>query len=81
MKLEFNHLKRRRVLVTHEIADESPVITDGLGAGSVGNTGSLYDCGVTLEHATGHGIYEADSHFNFLKARVFITLTNNAPEV
>jgi hypothetical protein len=65
MKLEFDHLKRRRVLVTHEIADQSPVITDRLGACSVGNTGSLDDCGVALEHATGHGIYEADSHFTF----------------
>jgi hypothetical protein len=81
MKLEFNHLKRRRVLVTHEIADESPVITDGLGSGAVGNSGSLNDCGVSLEHATGHGIYEADGHFNFLTIEVFITLRNNVPEV
>jgi hypothetical protein len=60
MKLEFNHLKRRRVLVTHEIADEGPIIADRLGSGSVGNTGSLYDCGVGS-----HEVYEADRHFTF----------------
>jgi hypothetical protein len=76
MKLEFDHLKRRRVLVTHEIADEGPVIADGLGARSVRNTGSLYDCGVGS-----HEVYEADRHFNFSKTQVFITLTNNAPGV
>jgi len=64
VKFEFNHLKRRRVLVTHEIADESPIIAHGLGTGSVGNTGSLYDCSVTLEDSTGHGIHEAGSHFS-----------------
>jgi hypothetical protein len=62
MKLEFNHLKRCRVFVTHEIADKGPIIADGLGTCAVGNTGSLYDCGITLIHAAGHGIYEADCH-------------------
>jgi hypothetical protein len=62
MKLEFDHLKRRRVLVAHEIADESAIVADGLGAGSIRDPRGLYDCGVALIHATRHGVYETDGH-------------------
>ena len=43
MKLKFDHLKRRRVLVPHEITDEGPVVRYGLGAGSVRDSGCLDD--------------------------------------
>jgi hypothetical protein len=74
MKLEFDHLKRRRVLVAHEIADESAIVADGLCAVSIRDARGLYDGRVTLEHTTRHGVYEADGHLIYKR---FYVLTQS----
>jgi hypothetical protein len=65
MKLEFDHLKRRRMLVAHEIADESPIIADGLCTGSIRDACGLYDGRVTFVHTAWHRIDEANKRHLF----------------
>jgi hypothetical protein len=66
MKLEFNHLKRRRVLVAHEIADERAVITHGLGSGTVRHACSLDDGGIIP-----HRVYESDRHLFYYVSSLY----------
>ena len=65
-KLKFNHLKRRRVLVPHEITDECPVVRHGLGPGAVGDPGGLDDRIVRA-----HVVDQTGFHFTLELGRAF----------
>ncbi len=65
VELDIRHLERRRVRMAKEVADQGPILTDALGANTIGDTGRLDDR-VVVAHVIDHAHEAIVEHLEWL---------------